>query len=185
MLIEKGKRRKRTTNASPKQENGRPGNIDGKEHVRVHRGGKAGKVVSLAGEARRRARDIPDVSTFPSMAQTIKAGLMPSSLYALQEMLGITKQELAARVNIPKATLDRRARLGQALLPDETERVLRLFRLFRIAEETLGNADKARLWFHTPSKALGGASPLEYADNEPGAREVENLLGRIQYGVYS
>ena len=32
---------------------------------------------------------------------------------------------------------------------------------------------------------LGGAIPLEYAETEVGAREVENLLGRIEYGVYS
>lgn len=185
MLTEKDKGRKRSAAANPKQEIDRPGNADGKERVRVHRGGKAGTVVPIAGETRRLARDVPDVSTFPSMARTIKTGVKPSSLYALQEMLGITRQELAARVNIPKATLDRRARLDQALPPDETERVLRLFRLFKIAEETLGDADKAKLWFHTANKALGGASPLEYADSEPGAREVENLLGRIQYGVYS
>jgi len=27
--------------------------------------------------------------------------------------------------------------------------------------------------------------PLDYARTEAGAREVENLLGRIKYGVYS
>jgi uncharacterized protein (DUF2384 family) len=27
--------------------------------------------------------------------------------------------------------------------------------------------------------------PLDYAETEIGAREVENLLGRIEYGVYS
>jgi len=32
---------------------------------------------------------------------------------------------------------------------------------------------------------LGGETPLEYAETEVGAREVEDLLGRIEYGVYS
>jgi uncharacterized protein (DUF2384 family) len=32
---------------------------------------------------------------------------------------------------------------------------------------------------------LGGAVPLDFAKTEIGAREVENLLGRIEYGVYS
>jgi uncharacterized protein (DUF2384 family) len=27
--------------------------------------------------------------------------------------------------------------------------------------------------------------PLDYAETEIGAREVEDLLGRIEYGVYS
>jgi uncharacterized protein (DUF2384 family) len=37
----------------------------------------------------------------------------------------------------------------------------------------------------TPQFGLGGAVPLEYAETEVGAREVENLLGRIEHGVYS
>ncbi len=32
---------------------------------------------------------------------------------------------------------------------------------------------------------LSGAVPLDYASTEVGAREIENLLGRIEYSVYS
>jgi len=34
-----------------------------------------------------------------------------------------------------------------------------------------------------PVKGLGGKTPLEFADTETGAREVENMLGRIEDGV--
>jgi uncharacterized protein (DUF2384 family) len=37
----------------------------------------------------------------------------------------------------------------------------------------------------SPQIGLGGAVPLAYAETELGAREVEDLLGRIEYGVYS
>ena len=43
----------------------------------------------------------------------------------------------------------------------------------------------ARQWLNAPQFGLGGAIPLEYAGTEVGAREVEDLLGRIEYGVYS
>ena len=68
---------------------------------------------------------------------------------------------------------------------DESERVLRLGILFDRAVEVLGSGEGARQWFGTPKKALGGQSPLEYSDTEPGARQVEDLLGRLEHGVFS
>jgi uncharacterized protein (DUF2384 family) len=32
---------------------------------------------------------------------------------------------------------------------------------------------------------LRGGAPLDQLDTDPGAREVEDILGRISYGVYS
>ncbi len=53
------------------------------------------------------------------------------------------------------------------------------------AIEVLESAENARQWLASPQVGLGGAVPLEYAETELGAREVEDLLGRIEYGVYS
>jgi uncharacterized protein (DUF2384 family) len=36
-----------------------------------------------------------------------------------------------------------------------------------------------------PQPGLGNVAPIEFAKTELGAREVENLLGRIEYSVYS
>ena len=55
-----------------------------------------------------------------------------------------------------------------------------------IAVLPLGNAGA-----HPPAvsfggkRALGGATPLGFARTEPGVREVEDLLGRIEYGIPS
>ena len=35
------------------------------------------------------------------------------------------------------------------------------------------------------NRALGGAVPIDQLDTDLGAKEVENILGRIAYGVYS
>ncbi|PYJ36479.1 MAG: hypothetical protein DME81_10160 [Verrucomicrobia bacterium] len=53
------------------------------------------------------------------------------------------------------------------------------------ATDVFGEIDKARAWLKHPQYGLGGAVPLDYAETEIGAREVDNLLGRIDYGVYS
>lgn len=91
---------------------------------------------------------------------------------------------LARITNIPPRTWARRKREGR-LEQIESERLLRIIRLFEQATVVLGNVDQARTWIKSPKKAFRGKTPLEYADTEVGAREVEDLLGRLDHGVFS
>ena len=43
----------------------------------------------------------------------------------------------------------------------------------------------ARKWLKEPAWALGDVAPLAYADTELGSKEVEELLGRIEHGVFT
>ena len=61
----------------------------------------------------------------------------------------------------------------------------RISNLYDRAIEVLGDQERAEAWLKKPNKALGMKTPLQYADTESGAREVENLLGRLEYGVFS
>jgi putative toxin-antitoxin system antitoxin component (TIGR02293 family) len=67
----------------------------------------------------------------------------------------------------------------------ESDRVVRFARLLGQAIKLMGDEEDARQWLNSPQFGLGGAVPLDYAKTEVGAREVENLLGRIEHGVYS
>jgi putative toxin-antitoxin system antitoxin component (TIGR02293 family) len=80
--------------------------------------------------------------------------------------------------------LHRRQRSGR-LTADESDKAVRFARLFGKAVETLEDKEAARRWLSSPQIGLGGALPLDYAETETGAREVENLLTRIEYGVIS
>ena len=62
---------------------------------------------------------------------------------------------------------------------------MRISNLYDRAIEVLGDQERAEAWLKAPQKALGMKTPLQYADTEIGAREVENLLGRLEYGVFS
>ena len=44
---------------------------------------------------------------------------------------------------------------------------------------------KAIEWLTTPNRFSGGEMPLDQLDTDTGARMVEDILGRIAYGVYS
>ncbi len=62
---------------------------------------------------------------------------------------------------------------------------MRFSQLLEHATKVFGDVDRARAWLKHPQRGLGGAVPLDYAETEIGAREVDRLLGRIDYGVYS
>ena len=82
-------------------------------------------------------------------------------------------------------TLDRRKREGH-LLPEESDRLLRVSRVFGKALELFeGDPKSAREWLSAPQTALGGAVPLDMARTDIGALEVEALAGRLEHGVFS
>jgi putative toxin-antitoxin system antitoxin component (TIGR02293 family) len=83
-----------------------------------------------------------------------------------------------------RATLHRRKIQGK-IDKEESEKLVRYQRLLKKAEGVFGDAKAAREWLTNNQAGLGNAVPLEFAKTEIGAREVENLLGRIEYGVYS
>lgn len=118
------------------------------------------------------------------LIQVVQAGLPVHELDALQESLAIPMEKLAPKLGISKATLHRRKASGR-LDPGESDRVVRFARLVGKAVEVMESQENARLWLTSPQLGLGGAAPLDYAQTEIGAREVEDLLGRIEYGVYS
>src|ERR1044071_9553662 len=114
----------------------------------------------------------------------IQDGLPIQELNALQASLEVPMETLATKLGISKATLHRRKAEGR-LDPAESDRVVRFARLVGQAVKVFGAEAEARAWLNAPQFGLGGAVPLDYAETEIGAREVENLLGRIEYGVYS
>lgn len=119
------------------------------------------------------------------LIERLEEGLPISELDALQGALGVPLEVLAGLLGISKATLHRRRGAGHALGREESDRVVRFARLMGRAVEVLESEAAARAWLKAPQVGLGGAIPLEYARTEVGAREVEELLGRIEYGVYA
>jgi len=118
------------------------------------------------------------------LIRKIQKGLRFSELETLQNSIELPFEQLAAKLAISRSTLQRRKAAGR-LSPDESDKVMRLSRLLEHATKVFGDVEKARAWLKHPQYGLGGAVPLDYAETEIGAREVDNLLGRIDYGVYS
>jgi putative toxin-antitoxin system antitoxin component (TIGR02293 family) len=116
----------------------------------------------------------------------VERGLSPAAADRLANRLGLSPAQLARAAGASPRTLARRRRAGR-LAPAESDRLYRLARLFERAVEAFGGdaeaEEDAKRWFHLPQWALGEATPLDYAHTDPGAREVEALLDRIDHGV--
>jgi putative toxin-antitoxin system antitoxin component (TIGR02293 family) len=124
-------------------------------------------------------------SSWLDAEKLIKRGLPFVVIERLAETAGMTLERIKQVVQIPSATFLRRRQRGR-LTPGESERVLRLARIveqgMNLFHDDLNNA---RQWLDTPLPALNGRSPIDLAGTDVGAREVEDLIGRIQHGVLS
>jgi putative toxin-antitoxin system antitoxin component (TIGR02293 family) len=120
----------------------------------------------------------------PEMAALILAGLPATVLRKVAAFLGLRPAKVGSLVNINAKTLERRLKAHARLKPDESERVARLMRIISLATTALESEVHAREWLNRPLRELGGRTPLQMTATEPGAREVERVLGRIEHGIF-
>jgi putative toxin-antitoxin system antitoxin component (TIGR02293 family) len=119
------------------------------------------------------------------MVRLVNAGFPFSRLTKFQHATALSWERLARWVGIPQRTLTRRQSEGK-LRPDESDRLWRASTLFDMAVDLFeGDVAAARRWLLAPQAVLGGQIPLEIATTDVGAREVENLIGRLEHGVFT
>ena len=115
----------------------------------------------------------------------IRRGVPAASVSVLAEKLRVGNAALSRKLGIPQRTLSRRISTASPLTPAESDRTVRMARIYANAVEMIGDERKAVEWLNTPNRVLGGEKPLDRLDTDTGARLVEDILGRIAYGVYS
>ncbi len=119
------------------------------------------------------------------IVRQVRAGFAFSRLERFQKATSLSWAKVAHFVAIPQRTLTRRQAEGR-LAPDESDRVLRASRVFDLAVDLFeGDAAAARQWLQTPQPGLDGEVPIEFASTGVGAREVENLIARLEHGVFA
>ncbi len=123
------------------------------------------------------------LSTDSDLRDAIREGFPHAVLEGLMRASGLTLKELAGALDLSPRSLQRRRRGRLARF--ESDRLYRMARVLALARESLGDGARASRWLRRTNRALGGVAPLAAVDTELGARQVENLLGRIAYGGIS
>lgn len=118
------------------------------------------------------------------LARKIHAGVPYKSVERFRLATRFAESELQRVTGIPARTWTRRKKAGK-FTPEESERIARIARIFEQAEGVLGSKEAALRWLAEPNLGLGKEAPIDAAGTELGAREVEELLSRIEHGVYS
>ena len=118
------------------------------------------------------------------MSAAIREGFPHAAVEGLLESSGFSLQEIASTLDLSLRSLQRRKSQGR-LARYESDRLYRLARLVALAGHFLGDHQLAIEWLKRPNHVLGGVTPLSVVDTELGARQVENILGRIGYGGVS
>lgn len=148
---------------------------------------RASKTVSPAPRARPHYTKLIGVHAKNTLdlVKHVERGLSFTVVEALQQQMKLPAKEMSRLLDIKLRTFLRRKEEGR-LQPSESDRVLRTSRLFARATDLFdGNADAARDWLMSPQRALGGAVPMDIAKTEVGAREIENIIGRLEHGVFT
>lgn len=116
---------------------------------------------------------------------SIRAGLPVAAAIAFKNALNLTNAQLADLLGVNARTVLRWAPGKSRLDVASGDRLVRTANLYAIAAEVLEDDEAAVGWLQAPQEALGGAIPLELAATDVGTRAVEELLGRMEHGVYS
>jgi putative toxin-antitoxin system antitoxin component (TIGR02293 family) len=120
-----------------------------------------------------------------ALIDEVRAGLAFTTMQVFASESGISVSEIASLIELPERTLARR-RVSGRLDSGESERLLRLSKVFEQAVSLFeGNVPAAVAWLKTPKRALGDKSPWTYLQTEIGAREVEDLIGQLEQGVFA
>jgi putative toxin-antitoxin system antitoxin component (TIGR02293 family) len=119
------------------------------------------------------------------LIRQVGRGFSFDAMLALEARSGINRLEIASLIGLPPRTFARRKASGR-LNSDESEKLLRISAVFEQAVDLFeGDRAGALKWLTSPKRALENQTPLEYSRTELGAREVENLIGRMEHGVFS
>lgn len=116
--------------------------------------------------------------------ETIKEGISKEELENLKEQTGIDYNILSKVLAVTKATLHNKK--GKARFDSFiSERILLLADIYSYGYTVFKERDKFNKWMKAPNRAIGGETPLSLTETVYGMEEVKNLIGRIDYGVYS
>ncbi|MBA2335477.1 MAG: DUF2384 domain-containing protein [Acidobacteriota bacterium] len=116
----------------------------------------------------------------------VLSGFPFQAMGMLGKKTGLTSAQIRAAIGMSERTLARRRKAaGKKFTIEESDRLVRISRVFALALDLFeGNAEAAKRWMLNPNRAFNEA-PMTMIRTEVGSREVENLIGQLEHGVFS
>ena len=114
----------------------------------------------------------------------VDKGIAKHDLNKFKERAGWDYNQLSDILGVARAKLI--AKKGDERFDKQvSERILSLADLYSYGYEVFEDEDRFNTWIFSINHALGGLAPFDYLDTQFGREEIKDLIGRIDYGVYS
>lgn len=97
---------------------------------------------------------------------------------------GLGRVEVKRIFGIPERTQFRYEKENPVLKPAVVDRLLRFNRIFKQAVDIFEDEEEAWSWLNTPKSALDNQTPLRILATDAGAKQVEEILYRAEYGMF-
>jgi putative toxin-antitoxin system antitoxin component (TIGR02293 family) len=112
-------------------------------------------------------------------------GITKASLDALIGHLGISKKAFSENIlDASVKTLESKTSTDR-LNRHTSSIVIEIAKVIEHAFSVFGNEEKAKLWLNSPNRALNNINPVDLFYIPTGLKMVNDILGRIEEGVYS
>jgi len=116
---------------------------------------------------------------------TSAEGIPKSSVDELASHLGVSRKSMAEDIlDLSVKTLERKAPADK-LDKRTSSHALEIAKVMQHAYEVFEDPEKIKRWINKENRALNGMKPIRLFDTLTGLVMVNDILGRIEHGVYS
>jgi len=113
------------------------------------------------------------------------AGITKRSIDILADNIGMSKRNIAEKIfDLSVKTLERKSPSSK-LDKKISSHAVEVAKVLTHASDVFGNTDRVREWINRENTALNSTKPVELFDTLTGLKMVDDILGRIEEGVYS
>ncbi|MDD4578975.1 MAG: DUF2384 domain-containing protein [Anaerolineaceae bacterium] len=112
-------------------------------------------------------------------------GVNVSVILNFSKYFNLTKDMVAQILDVSEPTLYRWLKANKTLDRNFSVKLFEIVDLFLYGEEVFGDRNAFFKWLNLSNQTLGGLEPKELIEIPGGVSKVKDVIGRIDYGVYS
>lgn len=114
-----------------------------------------------------------------------RSGIDSTVAKQVLERFRLNANQTHAILGTSARTLARRLQKKQPLDSVESDRLVRFLNIVAYADTVFEEHTRTLRWLNSPNRALGGKIPMDLLDTDVGTQQVEEILHRIDYSLYS
>ncbi|HEY8928885.1 MAG TPA: antitoxin Xre/MbcA/ParS toxin-binding domain-containing protein [Mucilaginibacter sp.] len=127
----------------------------------------------------------PEIGSEFDLINISNLGITKASLDALISHLGVSKKSFSENVLDTSVKTLERKKSTDRLDKRTSSLVIEIAKVVEHAFDVFENEDKVKSWLNYPNRALNNIKPIDLFYIPTGLKMVNDILGRIEYGVYS